>query len=173
MNTFAIQIQKRMDNALTHIQSVIKSFIFFLQPKFKIAIDHSGSGNTKNIGGIADLEKMINGQGPFVERFGDKVETVFDDYWMNCFNVQRCGGEPFYEGLTTIFPCFSYTVTPNCGILPINVNPLLCLFPIVASCLHRSSFGVAKVLHRHLLYSSASVIRLFFDKITNNNRTTI
>lgn len=68
---------------LTHIKSVIKSFIFFLQPKFKIAIDHPGSGNTKNIGGIADLEKMIKGQGPFVERFGDKAEAVFDDYWMN------------------------------------------------------------------------------------------
>lgn len=68
---------------LAHIKSVINSFIFFLQPKYKIAIDHPGSGNTKNIGGIADLEKMINGQGPFVEKFGDKAEKVFDDYWVN------------------------------------------------------------------------------------------
>ena len=68
---------------LAHIKSVIKSFIFFLQPKYKIAIDHPGSGNTKNIGGIADLEKMVNGQGPFVEKFGDKAEEVFDDYWIN------------------------------------------------------------------------------------------
>lgn len=68
---------------LARIKSVIKSFIFFLQPKYKIAIDHPGSGNTKNIGGIADLEKMVNGQGPFVEKFGDKAEEVFDDYWIN------------------------------------------------------------------------------------------
>ena len=38
-------------NELARIKSVIKSFIFFLQPKYKIAIDHPGSGNTKNIGG--------------------------------------------------------------------------------------------------------------------------
>ena len=68
---------------LSHIRSVIKSFIFFLQPKYKIAIDHPGSGNTKNIGGVPDLDKLINGQGPFVEKFGDKAEEVFDDYWIN------------------------------------------------------------------------------------------
>lgn len=68
---------------LSHIKSVIKSFIFFLQPKYKIAIDHPGSGNTKNIGGVPDLDKLINGQGPFVEKFGDKAEEVFDDYWIN------------------------------------------------------------------------------------------
>lgn len=68
---------------LARIKSVIKSFIFFLQPKYKIAIDHPGSGNTKNIGGIADLEKMVNGQGPFVEKFGDKAEIAFNDYWIN------------------------------------------------------------------------------------------
>lgn len=68
---------------LVHIKSVIKSFVFFLQPKYKIAIDHPGSGNTKNIGGIADFEKLVSGQGPFIERFGDKAEKVFDDYWIN------------------------------------------------------------------------------------------
>ncbi len=80
---------------LESIKSVIKSFIFFLQPKYKIAIDHPGSGNTKNIGGIADLEKMVNGQGPFVE-FGDKAQEVFDDYWMN----YRTVGEAKADGKT-------------------------------------------------------------------------
>lgn len=80
---------------LEHIKSVIKSFIFFLQPKYKIAIDHPGSGNTKNIGGIADLEKMVNGQGPFVD-FGDKAEEVFDDYWIN----YRTVGEAKADGKT-------------------------------------------------------------------------
>lgn len=80
---------------LEHIKSVIKSFIFFLQPKYKIAIDHPGSGNTKNIGGIADLEKMVNGEGPFVE-FGDTAEEVFDDYWIN----YRTAGEAKADGKT-------------------------------------------------------------------------
>lgn len=80
---------------LGRIKSVIKSFIFFLQPKYKIAIDHPGSGNTKNIGGIADLEKMVNGQGPFVQ-FGDKAEEVFDDYWIN----YRTAGEAKADGKT-------------------------------------------------------------------------
>ena len=80
---------------LERIKSVIKSFIFFLQPKYKIAIDHPGSGNTKNIGGIADLEKMVNGQGPFV-KFGDKAEEVFDDYWIN----YRTAGEAKADGKT-------------------------------------------------------------------------
>ena len=26
---------------------------------------------------------MVNGQGPFVERFGDDAEIIFDDYWIN------------------------------------------------------------------------------------------
>jgi len=26
---------------------------------------------------------MVNGQGLFVEKFGDKAEEVFDDYWIN------------------------------------------------------------------------------------------
>lgn len=68
---------------LVYIESVIKSFVLFLQPKYKIAIDHPGSGNTKNIGSITDLDKMVNGQGLFVERFGDDAEPIFDDYWIN------------------------------------------------------------------------------------------
>lgn len=78
---------------LERIKSVIKSFIFFLQPKYKIAIDHPGSGNTKNIGGIADLEKMVKGQDPFMQ-FDDKAEEVFDDYWIN----YRTAGEAKSDG---------------------------------------------------------------------------
>ena len=62
---------------LDEIPSVIHDFKFFAQPKYKIAASCSGSGNTKNIGSITDLEKILNGKGPFSEL----GEEVFDDYW--------------------------------------------------------------------------------------------
>lgn len=62
---------------LDKIPSVIHDFKFFAQPKYKIAAAHPGSGNTKNIGSITDLEKILNGKGPFAEL----GEEIFDDYW--------------------------------------------------------------------------------------------
>ena len=47
------------------IQSVIENFVFFVQPKWKIASDMPGSGNTRNIGGITNIQKLVNGEGPF------------------------------------------------------------------------------------------------------------
>ena len=67
----------QMDD-LQNIVSVIKDFDFFVQEKYKIAIDRPGSGNTKNIGGITNIETLKNGKGPFT-KLGEKV---FDDYWM-------------------------------------------------------------------------------------------
>ena len=67
---------------LSAIHSVIEKFIFFVQPKWKIANDIPGSGNTRNIGGITNIQKLINGQGPFAEL----GEDVFDDYWKGYFN---------------------------------------------------------------------------------------
>ncbi len=64
---------------LLEIVSVIKDFQFLLQEKWRVAGDHPGSGNTKNIGSVRDIEKLIAGQGPFV-MYG---EAVFADYWMN------------------------------------------------------------------------------------------
>lgn len=63
---------------LQNIASVVKDFKFFVQEKYKIAIDRPGSGNTKNIGSILDIDQLINGRGPFSEL----GEEVFDDYWM-------------------------------------------------------------------------------------------
>lgn len=59
------------------IASVIKDFQFFVQPKYKIASASPGSGNTKNIGAINNLERLIKGQGVFSEL----GEDVYDDYW--------------------------------------------------------------------------------------------
>lgn len=67
----------RLDE-LEQITSVVNNFQFFLQEKYRIASDLPGSGNTKNIGSVVDLERLINGTGPFAEL----GEQVFDDYWM-------------------------------------------------------------------------------------------
>lgn len=84
---------------LSAIHSVIEKFIFFVQPKWKIANDIPGSGNTRNIGGITNIQKLINGQGPFAEL----GEDVFDDYWKGYFNkvdARTAGiGTPQYNNL--------------------------------------------------------------------------
>lgn len=89
---------------ITNIKSVIDNFIFFVQPKWKIAGDVPGSGNTRNIGGITDIDKLIKGEGPFAA-FGDKGEDVFDDYWSNYFKIEdakKAGiGTPHYNNLST------------------------------------------------------------------------
>lgn len=86
---------------LSRIKSVIENFIFFVQPKWKIALDRPGSGNTRNIGGIDNLENLINGTGPFAEL----GEDVFDDYWMNYYNkvdARSAGiGTPHYNNLAS------------------------------------------------------------------------
>lgn len=66
-----------LDEILT-IPSVIKDFKFFVQPKYRLAVDRPGSGNTKNIGSVIKIDDLINGTGPF-KALG---EEIFDDYWM-------------------------------------------------------------------------------------------
>ena len=86
---------------LNAIKSVIEHFIFFVQPKWKIACDRPGSGNTRNIGGIVELDKLISGEGTF-SKLG---EDVFDHYWMNFYNAAdatKAGiGKPHYNNLET------------------------------------------------------------------------
>jgi len=84
---------------LSAIHSVIENFIFFVQPKWKIAKDIPGSGNTRNIGGISNIKDLISGNGPFAQL----GEDVFDDYWMNYYNkvdARTAGiGTPHYHNL--------------------------------------------------------------------------
>ena len=86
---------------LNNIESVINDFIFFVQPKWKIAIARPGSGNTRNIGGIDNIDKLINGQGTFA----NLGEEVFDHYWMNYYNSTDAknllGHKPFYNNIET------------------------------------------------------------------------
>jgi hypothetical protein len=63
---------------LDKIESVIKDFQFFVQPKYKIASASPGSGNTKNIGSTNSIDQLANGNGVF----STLGEEVYDDYWM-------------------------------------------------------------------------------------------
>lgn len=64
--------------ALDEVPSVLRDIRFFVQEKWRIALDRPGSGNTKNIGSVIDIRKLCEGAGPF-SQWG---ERVFDDYWM-------------------------------------------------------------------------------------------
>ncbi|MBI2861734.1 MAG: EcoRV family type II restriction endonuclease [Chloroflexi bacterium] len=66
-------------NDLHDIVSVVKDFTFVLQEKWRIASDRPGSGNTKNMGSVKNIQGLVEDNGPFVP-YG---EGVFDDYWMN------------------------------------------------------------------------------------------
>jgi hypothetical protein len=65
-------------NDLQNITSVVRDFTFFVEEKYRIALDRPGSGNTKNIGSVIKIDDLIHGRGPFAEL----GEEIFDDYWM-------------------------------------------------------------------------------------------
>ena len=69
---------------LLSIVSVVRDFRFFVQEKWKIASDKSGSGNTANIGSINKIEDIVAGKG----MFSQLGEEWFDDYWMNYGKIQ-------------------------------------------------------------------------------------
>ena len=64
---------------LKSIISVIQDFRFFVQEKWRIASDKSGSGNTANIGSVFKMDDIVLGNG----MFSALGEGWFDDYWMN------------------------------------------------------------------------------------------
>lgn len=65
-------------NDLQNITSVIRDFAFFVQEKYRIALDRPGSGNTKNMGSTTKIDELVHGNGPFAQL----GEDIFDDYWM-------------------------------------------------------------------------------------------
>ncbi len=76
---------------LKSITSVIKDFDFFAVPKWKIASDARGSGNTANIGSIKDIKHLKAGKGVFSEL----GEEWFDEYWINYGDAKIIkGGKP-------------------------------------------------------------------------------
>ena len=88
---------------LESIPSVVRDFKFFVQPKYRIAIDRPGSGNTKNIGSVNSISQLTEGTGPFSEF----DESVFDDYWMYYLTADMARTvelvKPPYSNLKTYF----------------------------------------------------------------------
>jgi hypothetical protein len=88
---------------LEQIPSVVKDIQFFIQPKYRIASDRPGSGNTKNIGAIGTILELVNGNGPFAAL----GEEVFDDYWMYYLTSDMARAvelaKPPYNNLATYF----------------------------------------------------------------------
>ena len=86
---------------LEAIPSVVKDLRFFAQPKYRIAKDQPGSGNTKNIGAVGTVSELTNGTGPFAAL----GEEVFDDYWMFFLTSDRARAaelpRPPYNNLKT------------------------------------------------------------------------
>ncbi len=80
---------------LDDIVPVIKDIEIIVQPKYKIASERPGSGNTANIGSISEIKKLQKGEGPFI-KYG---EEIFEDYWRNFMQrkTARDGGkeQPF------------------------------------------------------------------------------
>jgi len=62
------------------IPTPVRDIEFILQPKWKIASDQPGSGNTKNIGSVKELAALREGRGPFA-LLGEEGRALFDQYW--------------------------------------------------------------------------------------------
>jgi hypothetical protein len=88
-------------NSLAEIPSVVNDLRFFAQPKYRIAKDQPGSGNTKNIGAINNYSDLVNGNGPFAAL----GEEIFDDYRMYYLTPDMARAvdlsKPPYRNLTT------------------------------------------------------------------------
>lgn len=63
---------------LDQIKSPMQNIKCFVQQKWKIAGLTPGSGNTNNIGSVCKIEDLLEGKGPFAEKFG---ELGFLKYW--------------------------------------------------------------------------------------------
>lgn len=59
-------------DGLDSITSVINNLLFFVEEKWKIASDRSGSGNTANIGSINYIPDILSGNGVF-SKLGESV----------------------------------------------------------------------------------------------------
>ena len=90
---------------LPKILSVVRDFDFFVQEKWKIAIDRPGSGNTKNIGSPISIDELKNGTALFTQYKNGK--KIYDDFWMNYLTKDMANAidldEPHYSNIKTYF----------------------------------------------------------------------
>ena len=70
---------------LEQIPPPIRDIEILFQEKWRIASDRPGSGNTRNIGSVTELEALREGRGPFA-RLGEVGERVFNEYWQHYLN---------------------------------------------------------------------------------------
>ncbi|MDY7011649.1 MAG: type II restriction endonuclease [Planctomycetota bacterium] len=83
---------------LSDIVSVVRDFVFLVQEKWRIGSNHPGSGNTKNIGSVKEINTLLEGNGPFASH----SKEVFDDYWTNYLTrdmAQAIDSEVHYRNL--------------------------------------------------------------------------
>lgn len=90
------------------IPSVIHSFTFFAEEKWKIASDGSGSGNTANIGSINKIEDILSGNGVFAKA----GEELFDDYWANFGKIEILDKEGKRKKLSSFSEYLEYRGLP-------------------------------------------------------------
>ena len=68
------------------IPKIITNVEIILQDTWEVAQTTPGSGNTTNIGGIDDIEKLKKGTGTF----SSEGENIFNDYWMHYIRNEDC-----------------------------------------------------------------------------------
>jgi hypothetical protein len=106
-DTAVVQRKVYQLRQLRQITSVIRDIQFIFHEKYKIAGELTGSGNTKNIGSIKEIDRLVPGEGPF-SRF--RVE-LFDHYWMNYMTTDMARSQDLekvpYRNLKTYFKYFN------------------------------------------------------------------
>lgn len=96
-------------NDIEKMPSVIKSFTFFAEEKWRIASDKGGSGNTANIGSINCIDDILNGNGVFAKA----SEEIFDDYWANFGKLQIPDGKGKFKKLSSFSEFLKYKGLPS------------------------------------------------------------
>lgn len=91
------------------IPSVIHTFTFFAEEKWKIASDKGGSGNTANIGSIQKIEDILSGNGVFAKA----GEELFDDYWANFGKIEILDKKGNRKKLSSFLEYLEYRGLPS------------------------------------------------------------
>ena len=98
------ELKKYTIEQLQQIPTVIKNFTCFVQEKWRIASDKSGSGNTANIGSVKNIQDIITGNGTFAKA----GEEIFDDYWANFGKLQIIGKNGKRKAMTSFDEYIAY-----------------------------------------------------------------
>ncbi|QTA84591.1 type II restriction endonuclease [Desulfonema magnum] len=53
----------------------LSQILFAAFTMYQIALDRPGTGNTKNIGSVINIDKLIHGKGPFTD-LGEDIDVL-------------------------------------------------------------------------------------------------